>query len=160
MGAYRQSRNIEASLIQYIEEELASALFTNVNVEKSFARVYELDLPIILVQSSDTDHKKVGIGSNATWRETAIFLDLYALNDGNRLDLKDFLVSVLKNGCPYYEYTIINGTIQSKTQNGRISISNIADNIVNLGVDKNELDVHDRYRHQLILEVSIGKVEN
>lgn len=160
MGTYRQSRNIEASIIEFLVSELVSASFTNVNVEKAFAKVYELDLPTILVQSSDTIHNKVGIGSDSTWRNVSIFIDLYSTSDGNRLDLKDFLVSVLKSGCPYYEYTIANGAIQSKTQNGRLRVLNIADNIVNLGTDKNELDVHDRYRHQLILEISLGKVEN
>jgi hypothetical protein len=160
MGNYRISRNIEASLIQYIEEELVTANLTNVSVEKTFARVYDINLPSICVRIEDTEHNSAEIGDTTTYRIPTVLIDIFATSDGNRLDLKDFLVSVLKKGFNYYEYTIANGQIQTKTQNGRVSVITIDDTIVNLNTDKNSLDVHDRYRHLLGLTLSTGKVEN
>lgn len=159
MGQYRISRNIEASLIDYIKEELSNASWNNVTVEKSYARVYDIELPIICVRLSDTTHDKAEIGSESTRRTPLVLLDVFAKDDGGRLDLKDFLVSILKAGCPYYEYTISNGQVQSKTQNGRIRVVTIADTGVDLGVDKSNLDVHDRYRHLLTLTLSLGRLE-
>lgn len=159
MGQYRISRNIEASLIDYIKAELITASWNNVNVEKTFARVYDIELPTICIRLSETTHDPVELGTNSTMRTPLILIDIFAKDDGGRLDLKDFLVSILKHGCPYYEYTIANGSIQSKAQNGRIRVLRIADTEVNLGVDKSNLDVHDRYRHLLTLTTSLGRVE-
>ena len=100
------------------------------------------------------------IGSDSTFRNPTVLIDIFATSDGNRLDLKDFLVDVLKTGMPYYEYTITNGQISNKTQNGRIQVISIEDTIVNLNVDKNSLDVHDRFRHLITLTISLGKVES
>ena len=159
MGVYRISRNLEASLIDYIKEELISASWNNVSTEKSFAKIYDISLPSICVRLSDTTHDHAEVGTDATIRTPLIILDIFAKDDGGRLDIKDFLVSILKSGCPYYEYTITNGAIQSKVQNGNIRVINITDTVVNLGIDKADLDVHDRYRHNLALSVSLGRVE-
>jgi len=156
---YRISRNMEASLIDYIKDELASASWNNVNVEKTFAKVYDIDLPTICVRVGDTTHEQAEVGSNSTVRAPFILIDIFAKDDGGRLDLKDFLVSILKHGCPYYDYTVVNGSIQSKVQNGRIRVTNIDDTGVDLGVDKSNLDVHDRYRHLLTLTTSLGRME-
>ena len=160
MGTYRISRNIEASIIDYIREEVFSASWNNINVEKTFAKVYEISLPTVCIRQGDTIHTKVELGTNSTYRTPSILIDIFATNDGNRLDLKDFIVDIIKRGCPYYEYTITSGQISAKTQTGRITIINITDTIINLDTDKSLLDVHDRYRHLISLEISLGKVEN
>jgi len=160
MGVYRISRNIEASLLDYIKDELANASWNNISVIKTFNKAYGIELPSICVRVSDTEHVQAQIGSNATVRQPLVIVDIFGKDDGNRLDLKDFLVFVLRKGLPYYEYIIVNGQVDSKTQNGRIRVLNIDDNIINLNVDKNDLDVHDRYRHELVLTISLGKVED
>ena len=161
--AYRQSRNIEASIIEFIREQLTLASWNKINVEKTFVRVEDADLQktgaFIVVRISDTIHNKVEIGDNNTYRTVLVLVDIFATSDGQRLDLKDFLAQKLKNGLKYYEYVINAGQIQTKTQNGRISVSDITDTIVNLGVDKDNLDVVDRYRHLLTLNVEMRKVE-
>jgi len=156
---YRESRNIEASLIDFIKDELQSASWTGIAVEKSFSRVTEATIPAILVRVGDTEHTKAEIGGNSTFRSPLVLIDIFATDDGLRLDLKDFLISKLKHGFPYYEYVINNGTVQSKTQNGRIRVDSISDTIVDLGVDKDNLDEIDRFRHLLTLTISSGIVE-
>lgn len=160
--AYRISRNIEASIIDYINAELTSGGWTNINVEKGFARVYNLpdNVPAVAVRLGVTSHERTGIGTTNTYREPQVLIDIFATDDGMRLDLKDFLVSKLKKGCTYYEYTKSNGQISEKTANGTIAIIEIEDEPINFNEEKNNLEAHDRYRHLLTLTISLGKVED
>ena len=156
--AYRVSRNIEASLIQFIEDQLVGA-WVGISVEKAFSRVYKIDLPVICIRCGTTSHDSTEIGGNSTVRTPNVLIDIFAEDDGQRLDLKDFLIEKLRGGCVYYDYTITNGQIISKTANGRIRVLNIDDTPIDFDVEKSKLDVHDRYRHLLSLSVSLGRVE-
>ena len=158
MGTYRISRNIESSIIDYLIDELASS-WSNVNVEKTFARVYELSLPTVCVRLATTEHPKAQIGDNSTYRIPQILIDVFCTSDGQRLDLKDFLIEKLRGGLNYYEYTTSGNTITDKTQNGRIRVLSIDDIPIEFDTDKDNLDVHDRYRHLLTLTISLGRIE-
>jgi len=159
MGTYRYSRNIEASLIDYITAQLAIAGWSDINVEKGFARVYSSEVPVICLRLSETTHTPAELGSNATYRIPLILIDIFGSSDGNRLDLKDFLVSIFKNNIAYYDYTIANGVVSVKTRNGSISVIEIRDTPINFGTNKNELAIQDRYRHLLTLTVDLGRLE-
>lgn len=160
--SYRISRNIEASLVDYINDSLDStgSGWSNVNVEKTFARAYDITLPTICVRVGTTNHERAEIGTTSTVRTPVVLVDVFASSDGQRLDLKDWLIGIFRDGLPYYEYVISGGTVQSKTQNGRIRVLNIDDNPIDFDVPKNDLDVHDRYRHNLVLSVSLGRTES
>ncbi len=158
MGNYRYSRNIEASLIDYLKEQFAID-WTGISVEKTFAKIHTLPLPSICIRLSTTVHEKAEIGDNATIRNPLILIDIFGTSDGNRLDLKDYIVEKIKAGCPYYDYVIANGATQSKTLNGRIRVLNIEDSPINFDIEKDKLDTHDRFRHLLELSITIGKVE-
>ena len=159
MGAYQASRNIEASIIDYVKEQLVVGSWTNVQVEKAYAKINQNNLPGIWIHLTNTSYRKVQIGDNSVYRVPLVLIEIYGTSDGMREDLKDFLVLKFLDGCPYYNYTIQNGAVQSKVQDGRIKVNNIDDSIVNLGIDKNELDIIDRYRHLISLQVELGKVE-
>ena len=159
MGIYRESRNYEASVIHFIESKLVEANWTGITVLKTFAKVYEISLPSICVRLGDTVHTKVELGSDSTYREPQILIDIFAENDGQRLDLKDFLVSIFKSGLVFNEYTITNGVISDTAPTGRIRVLEISDTPLNFNTDKSDLDAKDRYRHLISLDVSTGKVE-
>lgn len=156
---YRISRNLEASIIEYIERKLADNDWTGINVEKTFTRVYDQDPPTICVRVGATEHNSVEIGSDSTWRNPLILIDIFGSDDGNRLDLKDFLVEYLKGGCTYYEYTISNGATVNKNPSGKIQVTKISDTPINLDIEKDKLTIHDRFRHLISLSVRLGKVE-
>jgi len=162
MATYRTTRNIEASIIDFIRDILEST-WTDVNVEKSFARIYEIALPSICVSSENTVYNKIQIGDNSFERNVSIIVDLFCENDGQRLDLKDTLIEGLKDGCPYYDYVTKKSgrttTVDTNPQNGRIRIIKITDNPINIDTEKDNLDVHDRFRHRLSLTVSLGRIE-
>lgn len=162
--AYRISRNIEASIIDFLHTSLEETpyLWTNINVIKGFSQVYTLTLPTICVRAENTDYDKVEIGSNSFERTVQVFIDIFADSDGLRLDLKDAIVDILKDGLVYNEYTITKSgrtSSASSTPNGRIRIQKINDTALNFGTEKEKLDVKDRYRHLLTLTVTIGRIE-
>jgi len=159
MSLYRTSRNIEASTIHEIELILIANSWSGVSVEKTFAKVYSLECPVICVRVEDTTHNKIEIGSNSTQRDVLVFIDIFAENDGQRLDLKDTLIESLKKNWTYYEYEIGSGAIKIKTQAGRLTVIDIRDTPINFDVNKNNLDVHDRYRHLLTFTVSLNIIE-
>lgn len=159
MATYRMSRNIEASIVQFIESSLIADGWNNIRVEKSFSKVYDENPPVICARVSDTDHARTGIGENTTSRKPLVLVDIFATSDGQRLDLKDYLISILKNGIPYYEYTTSGATITSKIENGRIGVITIDDSEVNLGTDKASLATIDRYRHLLSINMTSNKLE-
>ena len=165
MTIYGISRNIEVSFIEYLRDQLTAAGWMSIVVEKTFQLVY--DIPVdafsqsgaISVRIEDTAHLPLQIGDNSTRRLPFIFIDIFASSDGQRLDLKDFLVSILKNGFVLNEYTVDGETITSRVPSGRITVTHIEDTAVNFGVAKSALEVHDRYRHLLTLTVSTGRAE-
>lgn len=165
MTIYDISRNIEVSFIEYLRSQLTNAGWINIAVEKTFQLVY--DIPVdsfsqsgaICVRIEDTNHLPVQIGDNSTRRLAFIFIDIFASSDGQRMDLKDFLISILKNGLILNEYTVEGDAITNRTPTGRIAVTHIEDTAVNFRVDKSSLEIHDRYRHLLTLTVSIGRVE-
>jgi hypothetical protein len=134
--------------------------WTGVSVEKSFARVYEIDLPIICIRANTTTHIRAEIGEDSTVRTVQILLDIFAENDGQKLDLTDYIVEKLKGGCPYYEYVIKDGAIDSKTEKGRVRIMAIEVTPIDFNTDKDKLDTHDRYRTLITLSISLGRVES
>jgi len=161
MATYRISRNFEASLIDFLTDSLES-FWTGINITKSFAKVYELSLPTICIQAQDTIYTKVQIGDNSFTRNAMITIDLFCTDDGMRLDLKDSIIEILKDGCVYNEYTISKSgrtSVASPSPNGRIRILKIEDTPINFAVEKDKLDVRDRFRHRLTLTVSTGKAE-
>lgn len=157
-SSYRMSRNLEASIIEYLETNL-KADWRGVGIEKSFVKSYDVPLPVVCVRLGNTTHEWAEVGTTSTRRNALILLDVFTTSDGQRLDLKDYIIEKIKVGCPYYEYVTSNNRILSRTANGNIRVLSIEDKPLNFGSDKSELSAHDRFRHLITLDVSIGKVE-
>jgi len=159
MGIYRISRNIEASIIDYLKSEFITDWGSN-NVEKTFTRIYDIEVPSICIRVGNTNHTRAEIGENSTIRNVQVLIDIFASSDGQRLDIKDWLIDKIKSGFVYYDYVINNGVVQTKTADGRLRVTNIEDTTINFDTDKNELDIHDRYRHLITLTISLGRIES
>jgi len=159
MGIYRTTRNIEASIIDFLTSKM-SGNWDNVEVTRVWDEVRKLTLPVVLIRCGTTLHNPVEVGGNSTWREPIIAIDIFASGDGQRLDLKDFIISEIKGGCPYYIYEIENRAIKSKTLSGRIRVTNIDDDPINFDLDKDIVDKYENYRHLISLTVATGKVES
>lgn len=159
MPVYRTTRNIEASLIDFLRDKLDEYNWSGVSVIKGFKRVEKTPLPVIAIIADDTYYNRTGIGENATFREVSVRIHLFASSDGQRLDLKDFIIDVLKISAPYYEYIIENGQVVSKNYICQMFTRSITDrklyNIENIS----DLDVYDRYRHFINIVFSLPMVE-
>jgi len=152
---YRNYRNIEASLIDYITYELAHASPPwIIRVEKSFAEVYKGTLPCICISEEDSDVKRREIGSNSYLEDILVSIRIFATSDGQRLDLASWMLSKIMPGTNYYEYTITNG-VASKDLKGTINVLEITANRKELRNSDN-LDSIDRYRHLLSLKVRVA----
>jgi len=156
---YRPTRNQEASIIDYLKDCFEED-WSGINVEKSFSRVYDQTLPVICVRLGLVSHSSVEIGTDSIYRSSQLLIDIFAKNDGQKLDLVDYIVSKIKSGFDYYEYVIENGITKSKTKSGRIIVNKpIEVTHINFSDDKDTLDEHDKYRSLITAEIRIGKVE-
>jgi hypothetical protein len=153
---YRNYRNLEASLIDYITYELAYASPKwDVRVEKAFAEVYKGTLPCICINEEDSDVKRREIGSDSYLEDILVSIRIFATSDGQRLDLASWMLSKIMLGTDYYEYTITSGVVSSKTLKGRITVLEITANRKELKNTDN-LESIDRYRHLLSFRVRVS----
>lgn len=158
MGTYRPTRNIEASIITKLQTDFNTD-WSGVTVEKSFNRVYDIALPVVCVRVGVTSHEFVEIGTDSTWRKPQLLIGVFADNEGQKLDLVDYIVSKIKSGFVYYDHVITSGVIDSQTANGRIRVTSIDVSHINFEEDKDNLDKHDRHRALITCDISTGKVE-
>ena len=154
---YRITRNIEASLIDYISKELVTDGWENIRTEKSFANVYQEETPCILVNAVDNRLQKKEIGNYKYLRFFVVNIRIFAINDGQRLDLSDWLFEKLESqDISYNEYTIKDGQVVDKVNSGNICIWRFLDNRKEL-VNTENLEKMDRYRHLLSFEVYVSE---
>ncbi len=146
--AYRLSRNCEASLIDKITADLATDGWSGIYIEKVFAEVYNGHYPAILVGVSDRPDIRKEVGSDSLSDYVNIEIRIFASDDGQRLDLADWILPKMMSGIPYYTYTITNGAVSSKVLAGRISVLELTINRKELRATEN-LVAEDRYRHLL-----------
>ena len=145
---YRLSRNCEASIVQYIEEQLTIDGWTGIRVEKVFAEVYKGKLPCFCINVSERPDRRRELGSDTLSKYINIDLRIFTTSDGLRLDLSDWSIEKIMAGINYYEYVTDNDVIISKTLKGRINFLEITQNRKELRMTDNVV-LEDRYR-QLI----------
>lgn len=153
--AYRISRNIEASLIDRITANLVTDGWTGIYVEKTSAEIYGGHFPAILVSVQEIRPEKLEIGSKTNLKYFTIYIRIFASNDGQRLDLSDWLLDKLEDDTDYYVYTITSGVVSSKVKSGKIVSTRWLDNRKEL-VNTENLEKIDKYRHLLSFEAIIA----
>jgi hypothetical protein len=157
MGTYRYSRNVEASLIDWITAKLATAGWSNVRVEKAFAQVSNGALPCALVQQDPEDLQRLEVGGKTNIKYYYINIRLFCKDDGSRLDIKDYLTDCLEDDIDYYTYTITSsGTITAKILTGRIVVLNFLKNEKELTNTEN-LALEDKFRHIITFRCYIAE---
>jgi len=159
MGAYRPVRNYETSTKDYLETNLNTDWTSpTVNVYRGWSEISGINLPCITIRSGLNTHERAGLGSFATIRQVTLLIDIFATGEGQLLDLKDYLVGLLKKSWNYKEYTVTNG-VSSSVTNGRIVCVSLNETIINFDVNKSDLDKTDRHRALLTVVVRNSKVE-
>jgi hypothetical protein len=157
MGQFQPTRNIEASLVDYLQTEIDKS-WSNISVIVGFEEAYSEAMPIVAVFAQNTNYDPIEIGNTTLQRNVLINVNIFATGEGQRLDLKDYIVKELYSGCPYYKYTISNGSIESKTEYGNMTFLNISDRPINADNLASQ-DAHDRHRHEITFNVELSKIE-
>jgi len=159
----RPSRNIIQSAMEYIRTCLddPDTGWSGVTVVKQESKIDENIPPIIYVRlAPDTNWNDLEIGSDSVMRNPTLLVEIFGKSDINRMDLKDYLIDMLKSGFPYNEYEIGENDITLTKQNGYVTLNGkIGDKEEDVGIPKSALVAKYRYRHLLSLPVINNLVE-
>jgi len=156
-------RNLENSTKDFLDEEIFEENVTDYNNVLVPVRIGRKDsndwsLPCISVYcESETSPARLYVGSNLRDRKFLLIFDIYATDEGERLDISSWLTKKIENGFRYYEYTQTVGDPENptKTSNGLVNIDTIINNTrVKLGDNVDTIDAH---RHRISLNVWIGR---
>jgi len=153
--AYRLSRNVEASIVDFITSQLVTDGWTGIRVEKGFSQAYNGTPPCITVDVFDRPDSRRELGSNTLHNYLILDIRIFATSEGNRQDLKDWLTDEIMGGVDYYSYIITSGIVSTKTLTGRINILNIETNRKEL-VNIENLSQVDKFRHLLSLRCKVA----
>jgi hypothetical protein len=157
MSTYRQTRNIEASVCDYITAQLTADGWSGVRVELDFAEAYKEPLPCIVVNADNNPDKRLEVGSDTLSHFYTLEFRIFATSGGQRKDLSDWLRDKVFGGIPYYTYVITNGAVSTKTLAGRLSILNMIQNRKELN-NIEKLSKYDRYRQLLSFSIRIALI--
>lgn len=151
------TQNILLSLINFLKDN------NNILNVKTINRITpeESQLPAIIIkEGSPSDYKNIEIGSKQFMRTVEIYFGVFALNDGERLEVKDKLITLLrKNEVPLYSCSLVNDNIVTGSLLSYMNITNMVDYRIRLGEDLANLDLIDRHRHLIIISFDVGKIE-
>jgi len=150
---FSESRNMELSLIYYLETEIEKN-WTGVSITKNFTKSYEVDPPVVCINLLSDDVGRKEVGSDSLKHEYHLVINVFATSDGQRIDLSDFIVNTLKTGCVYYIHSHKSGSSGelNRVADGRMRIVDFINNSkIEIGSEK-DLDIHDKYRHNIYIK--------
>jgi len=156
MSLFKTSRNVELSVIYYLETQI-KADWTGVSIVKSFINAYKEPLPVVAIRLTDCDYTRREIGSTTLLTTYTITIDLFCKSDGQRIDLSDFIIDKLKDGCIYYDHSQTSGDPETLTRvaNGRLhTMRFVSNNKVDFGEEG--VDIYDKFRS--FIQIQMRKV--
>lgn len=155
---YLETNNILASIYYFVSAQmLADGL--SWSIIYGFKKAYDETLPVIAIRSKLKSPGIGEIGSKLTTKDHAVYIDIFAIDGDEKNNMKDYLASILIDGCDYNTYVIDDdGVPVATTTSDKVEILSITEEDINLNTDKSQLDIHDRYRFRLNLVASIGRM--
>ena len=154
MSNFREARNIQLSLIYYLETALASS-WSGISVFKVFKEVYEknVSLPIVCVDLAVTSSQRKELGDTELRNTYLLNIYIFAQSDGQRLDIADTIKDAIKDDWVHYDHSKASGNNVDlvRTANGRDHVYNfVTDEKIEL---LDTFDNKDKYRHMISIEV-------
>lgn len=154
MSYFNISRNIELSLLYYIETNFNTD-WSGVTVLKSFKNVYakDINIPIVCVELIDTITTRREIGTTTLEERYIISTHLFCRSNGQRLDFASYLKDKLSTGWSHYDHSHASGDNSNlvRTANGRDFVTNfITDSKIEFSEN---IDPKDKFRHNIVVEV-------
>jgi len=160
MLAWQLYRCLENSLKDFLDQKITDDSVTDINGVNVPVRVGRKNddnwtLPCISLYVESETLERFEIGSNNRDDRQLIIIDIYATNEGERLDLAKWLSTTINNGWRYYSYTPNIATPESpdKVAGGLVNVDFLTNTRVNLGQNTDEIDAH---RHRVTINVWIS----
>ena len=160
MSTWKLYRNLENSLKDFLDTKISDDSLTgdNGNTVQVYIGRENSDtwqLPSISIYMDSETLNRFEIGSNSRQNEQLIIIDIYATNEGERLDLAKWLVDTINDGWTYYTYTVNPVTPETPTKvvGGLVNINFNSNGRVTLIQNVSEIDAH---RHRISLTVWIS----
>lgn len=160
MATWRLYRNLENSLKDFLDTKISDDSLTgdNGNTVQVYIGKDNKDtwqFPSISVYMDSETLERFEIGSNLRQNQELIIIDIYATNEGERLDLAKWLVDTINNGWTYYTYSVNESNPESPTKvaGGLVNINFNSNGRIALIQNVSEIDAH---RHRVSLTVWIA----
>ena len=151
---FRESRNIELSLLYYLENNLNTD-WSGTTVIKTFKDAYSknIELPIICVYLSDTSSTRLEIGDETLDNRYLLMIEVFAKSGAQRLDIADYIIDKLKDGWVHYDHSHVSGdnTSLDRTANGRDWVTSFVGNSKVSLIET--IDTKDKHRHSISIRV-------
>jgi len=153
-------RFLENSLVDKLNTTLVSGGILDVEGRQIVARVGRKEdnnwvLPCISVYLDSVVSPKEFVGSNVTLDVNLLIIDIYATNEGERLDLAKWVYSTIRDGFRFYSYTYnASSPATPTTVAGRwIHVNFISNTRVALGQN---VEYEDAHRHRISIDCDIN----
>ena len=160
MLVWQLYRNLENSLKYFLDTEITAHSVTDINsnlipVQVGRKTDNNWSLPCIIVYFESETNVRLECGSNLTEDQELMLINIYATNEGERLDLAKWVTDTIKNGWRYYSYTINPSLPETptKTAGGLVSLDFVTNTRVTLGENVSPIDAH---RHRISIRCWIS----
>jgi len=161
MLAWQKQRCLENSLKDFLDAQVITDSVTDIKGNNISIRVGRKNddnwtLPCISLFVESGTMERDEIGSNHRDERDLMVIDIYATDEGERLDLAKWLTDSINDGWTYYNYTYNSGNseLPIKTQAGLVHLNFLTNTRVQLGQN---VDVEDAHRHNVTINVWVSE---
>lgn len=162
MLSWQLYRNEENSLKEFLDSKIIADSVTDSNGNLIPIRIGRREsndwtIPCITLYCESEVSQRFECGSNKRFDQQLIILDIYATDEGERLDLAKWLTDTINDGWRYYSYASdsINREHPAKVEGGWINVNFLTNTRVILGQNIDPIDAH---RHRISIQVWISGV--
>lgn len=149
---FGEARNVERSTTEYIKTQIESG-WTGVSVVLGYPNFSKASTPVVSVTLSAEFGNAKEIGSTAYESIYNILIEIFASDDGQRLDLSQFIKEKVISQWTYYLYSRGSGNTIDRVANGNI---NFIEFTQNSRIDFfDDVSVQDRFRHIIGINVRV-----
>lgn len=145
------TKNIEYSIITALrEQENIDQNGLTIRPEKVLDTNWHL--PEVSIYYFAINPGRLEIGSNIRFDTYVIMVDIRSNDQIPPVDIADWVIKTLNNGCPYYEFSPNSADPDNPIQvvKGHLFVDVFTHLAVNLGDD---VEIWDKYRHRLTLRI-------
>lgn len=154
---FRLSRNAELSTYKYLKTNINTE-WSGVNVAFGFAQKAKDSLPVISFRLTDKPSELLEIGSTTRIHTFNFIIDFYCTSNAQRLDLSDYVESLLQSNWPYYEHSKTSGS-QTEVETSTNGTMRTLEIIENSKIDADEdVDLYEKFRHTIIFSATTSNI--